>query len=81
MRKQWIPGPSFFSLTRAEGPGYEASKVFAGQMLAYYLWCALFEISGCLTSLCGIRDIIYSLLYLSSYLFHVERLNIVVPGT
>ena len=56
-------------------------KVFAGQMLAYYLWCALFEISGCLTSLCGIRDIIYSLLYLSSYLFHVERLNIVVPGT
>ena len=56
-------------------------KVFAGQMLAYYLWCALFEISGCLTSLCGIRDIIYSLLYLSSYLFHVESLNIVVPGT
>ena len=35
-------------------------KVFAGQLLAYYLWCALFEISGCLTSLCGIRDIIYS---------------------
>ena len=34
-------------------------KVFAGQLLAYYPWCALFEISGCLTSLCGIRDIIY----------------------
>ena len=50
-------------------------KVFAGQLLAYYLWCALFEISGCLTSLCGIRDI---LLYLSSYLFHVESLNIVI---
>ena len=55
-------------------------KVFAGQLLAYYPWCALFEISGCrLTSLCGIRDIIYS--YLSSYLFHVKSLNIVVPGT
>ena len=50
-------------------------KVFAGQLLAYYLWCALFEISGCLTSLCGIRDII---LYLSSYLFDVESLNIVI---
>ena len=62
-------------------------KVFAGQPLAYYLWCALFEISDCylwcalfeisdcylwcalfeisdcLTSLCGIRDIIYSYIY------------------
>ena len=37
-------------------------KVFAGQLLAYYLWCALFEISGCLTSLCGI---IYSY-----YIYH-----------
>ena len=26
MRKQWIPGPSFFSLARAEGPGYEARR-------------------------------------------------------
>ena len=40
-------------------------KVFAGQLLAFYLWCALFEISGCLTSLCGIRDIIYSY-----YIYH-----------
>ena len=41
-------------------------KVFAGQLLAYYPWCALFEISGCrLTSLCGIRDIIYSY-----YIYH-----------
>ena len=40
-------------------------KVFAGQLLAYYLWCALFEISGCITSLCGIRDIIYSY-----YIYH-----------
>ena len=40
-------------------------KVFAGQLLAYYPWCALFEISGCrLTSLCGI-DIIYSY-----YIYH-----------
>ena len=23
-------------------------KVFAGQLLAYYPWCVLFEISGCL---------------------------------
>ena len=23
-------------------------KVFAGQLLAYYPWCALFEISGCI---------------------------------
>ena len=40
-------------------------KVFAGQPLAYYLWCALFEISDCLTSLCGIRDII-----IYSYIYH-----------
>ena len=50
-------------------------KVFAGQLLAYYPWCALFEISGCLTSLCGIRDIIYSY-----YIYHhmYKSLNIVV---
>ena len=35
-------------------------KVFAGQLLAYYLWCALFEIS-----LTSIRDIIYSY-----YIYH-----------
>ena len=39
-------------------------KVFAGQLLAYYPWCALFEISCCLTSLCGIRDIIYSSIHI-----------------
>ena len=47
-------------------------KVFACQLLAYYLWCALFEISGCL---CVESEFI---LYLSSYLFHVESLNIVI---
>ena len=60
---------------RCERPGEEGSltddslhvdsvgKVFAGQLLAYYPRCALFEISGCLTSWCGIRDIIYSYIY------------------
>ena len=54
------------SLTDDSSHVDSVSKVFAGQLLAYYyLWCALFEISGCLTSLCGIRDIIYSY-----YIYH-----------
>ena len=33
-------------------------KDFAGYLSAYYPWCALFEIPGCLTSFdCGIRDV------------------------
>ena len=52
-------------------------KVFAGQLLAYYLWCALFEISGCLTSLCGIRDIIYSY-YIYHHIYFMLSLNIVI---
>ena len=52
-------------------------KVFAGQLLAYYPWCALFEISGCLTSLCGIRDN-YHLFIFIFIIIHVKSLNIVV---
>ena len=52
-------------------------KVFAGQLLAYYPWCALFEISGCLTSLCGIRDIIYSY-YIYHHMYFMLRVYIVV---
>ena len=73
------------SLTDDYSPVNSVGKVFAGQLLAYYPRCALFEISGCLTLFCGIRDIIYLYNYLSSqlssHLFHVESLNIVVPGT
>ena len=47
------------SLTDDSSPVNSVGKVFAGQLLAYYPWCALFEISGCLTLFCGIRDIIY----------------------
>ena len=57
-------------------------KVFAGQLLAYYPWCALFEISGCQANFIVWNQRYHLfILYLSSYLFHVKSLNIVVPGT
>ena len=36
-------------------------KVFAGQLLAYYPWCALFEILGCCVE--SAQRIIYSYIY------------------
>ena len=41
-------------------------KVFAGQLLAYYLWCALFEISGhCVESEISSIHIIFIIISIS----------------
>ena len=48
-------------------------KVFAGQLLAYYPWCALFEISGCCVESENHLFIYLSSHLLSSYLYYMLR--------
>ena len=47
----------------------------------YYPWCALFEISGCLTSFdCGIRDVTAQGKSLTDDSLHVESVGKVFAG-